>query len=425
MEPNQPVLFYAEYGQRLEAIHYDTTGRFDKAIALLRQGFERTTPFAGIQRAEDAVLILFNPREDNAHREDKLVRLVQIPLYVEEVKPFQPLGEADLREREEFTRQTGFLLFGPDECFAALRTGPNDYVFTDCYEVNTSAVPRSLAGYYAHNVDHKAQVTRIADLHITRTRELIQEIQGEIYWWGPQTKVFDRTQMQRHQRSVELLRAHLDVAPPERTASGAVIHRSFIQNGDTGSTLAMRPSKEGWVRYPTSQDAWYYGVWICPPKRELLTYAEQDVTHTVCDTDAQFRAELKALSDFHGKDRKPSVYAIEPGMSTAMFETLFLNKHAVDIVTFNADSEAKDKQGKWIVPLFCALQSDHPSVQSLRDNETKQLPTDAFEMDWLDPLAFTDWKAFATGTTTGLRIKLVWPDGHCLEADHEIRESVT
>lgn len=56
----------------------------------------------------------------------------------------------------------------------------------------------------------------------------------------------------------------------------------------------------GWVQYDTSQDAWYFGVWVHPEKREILTYAEGDVDRVICATEKNYHAELKYMSEFYG-----------------------------------------------------------------------------------------------------------------------------
>lgn len=63
-----------------------------------------------------------------------------------------------------------------------------------------------------------------------------------------------------------------------------------------------KPSK-GWAQLDTSQDASYYGNWINPLTRELVSYCEGDVTHTQCDDDADFVATVRECIAWH-KERK-------------------------------------------------------------------------------------------------------------------------
>ena len=59
-------------------------------------------------------------------------------------------------------------------------------------------------------------------------------------------------------------------------------------------------SKKGWKQYDTSQDAWYFGVWVHPERRLILTYAEGDITIVRCPTEESYHAELKNMAEFYG-----------------------------------------------------------------------------------------------------------------------------
>lgn len=54
----------------------------------------------------------------------------------------------------------------------------------------------------------------------------------------------------------------------------------------------------GWAQLDTKQDASYYGNWINPITRKLVSYCEGDVTLKECETDAEFVAELKVWIDW-------------------------------------------------------------------------------------------------------------------------------
>ena len=57
--------------------------------------------------------------------------------------------------------------------------------------------------------------------------------------------------------------------------------------------------KAGWATLDTDQDAWYYGNWADPVKRVLFCYAEGDCITTECETDAEFRAEVERVVEWH------------------------------------------------------------------------------------------------------------------------------
>lgn len=68
--------------------------------------------------------------------------------------------------------------------------------------------------------------------------------------------------------------------------------------------------KEGWKQYDTSQDAWYFGVWVQMKERWILTYAEGDLSLVQCPTQESFQAELKSMADFYG-DPPPAFKVID------------------------------------------------------------------------------------------------------------------
>ena len=58
--------------------------------------------------------------------------------------------------------------------------------------------------------------------------------------------------------------------------------------------------KKGWKQYDTSQDAWYFGVWVHKERRLILTYAEGDISIVKCPSEESYHAELKSMADFYG-----------------------------------------------------------------------------------------------------------------------------
>ncbi len=68
-------------------------------------------------------------------------------------------------------------------------------------------------------------------------------------------------------------------------------------------------ASKGWTQYDTSQDAWYFGVWVHPVDLLVLTFAEGDETLTTCATPESFKAELASMADFYG-DPPPAIRVI-------------------------------------------------------------------------------------------------------------------
>lgn len=59
-------------------------------------------------------------------------------------------------------------------------------------------------------------------------------------------------------------------------------------------------TERGWRQYDTVQDAWYFGVWVHPEERLIVTYAEGDVSKVSCPTPESYHAELHAMAEFYG-----------------------------------------------------------------------------------------------------------------------------
>lgn len=66
----------------------------------------------------------------------------------------------------------------------------------------------------------------------------------------------------------------------------------------------------GWKQYDTDQDAWYYGIWVHPEKRQIVSYTEGDITIVDCPTEESYHAELAAMAEFHG-DPPPAVIGFQ------------------------------------------------------------------------------------------------------------------
>lgn len=316
--------------------------------------FSDTVSFAGISDYSKATLVYF--RGEAIGKQDSLIqRIVQIPYYFGEVKPYQPISRADMESRESFARQTGFLLLGPDE-FLAIEHQTNwhdPYKFVDAFENNDLGSLRQPAGFYADSLDYRARPVTIAELNVTQVKHEISEKTGDLLWWH---KILSAQQRLRLTTTLSLLSDHQAVALPERLASGAIIERSFIENGDTGSTLHMRPYDKGWRKYPTPQDAWYYGCWINPVTRQTLTYAEQDVSLVTCDNVEQFCKELQGMAQFHGRHLPPSMTAYGPDGATLVFDCMTLLDGRVKSVIFQGTGEIdQEHPGRSHAPLMAEM----------------------------------------------------------------------
>lgn len=364
-------------------------GAFNLVAILSEIGLGQVKEFAGVTDFANASLVYVRGSKPG-QQPDSIDALRQIPLYFEEVRPFKQIGPDNMHKRLLFARLTGFLLIGPDECMAILRQREGmEYTFCDVYENNEVGGLRSLSGYYATNLEHAATHKRIEDLDKTATDDALATARGDILWWMQPSMGLSSEQAKRMTLTVELLKAHLNVAPLERLESGAACKRWFISDGSTNSVSALTRNCDGWVHYPTAIDAWYFGIWINPAKRETLTYAEQDVIHVLCDNQAQFIAELASMAARYGTDRSPSGYAIGQDGTSANYDSLTLLRGDVKTFVFGNTCIETDSHGKLVAPVIGHLKIDHPSVQAMQDGDRIALNRDLFELDLLNPLAFT------------------------------------
>ncbi len=68
----------------------------------------------------------------------------------------------------------------------------------------------------------------------------------------------------------------------------------------------------GWAQLDTSQDASYFGKWINPSTRQILTYCEGDVTVTTVDTDEELVAEVAEIKAWNEQQGHRFI-GIDPG----------------------------------------------------------------------------------------------------------------
>ena len=90
---------------------------------------------------------------------------------------------------------------------------------------------------------------------------------------------------------------------PRADYPGHLVTRGFVQDCDRyrfDRMLCMRTEAPQWRQYDTSQDAWYFGIWISVEHRAIFCYAEGDLTLTEFPTLEDLRAELARLEQVYG-----------------------------------------------------------------------------------------------------------------------------
>ncbi len=80
----------------------------------------------------------------------------------------------------------------------------------------------------------------------------------------------------------------------------------------------------GWQQWDTSQDAPYFGVWVHRDLRQVLTFAEGDITVVECPDDAGFKAELESMERCYGEE-PPAATAYGPDGSVTHIYSIRLS----------------------------------------------------------------------------------------------------
>lgn len=91
--------------------------------------------------------------------------------------------------------------------------------------------------------------------------------------------------------------------------------RSF--EGDTNRyafDFTLCTIEKGWAQLDTRQDASYFGNWVNPTRRQLVGFAEGDITVTTCETDAEFVTEVDHTCLWYF-DHDGQIPGIDPGFS--------------------------------------------------------------------------------------------------------------
>ena len=84
---------------------------------------------------------------------------------------------------------------------------------------------------------------------------------------------------------------------------GNIIHCWFTHDGERyAMDFSYCGPRSDWYQWDSHQDAWYFGQWVNPVTRQILTYAEGDISLITCQTADLYRAELDNMTDFEGRN---------------------------------------------------------------------------------------------------------------------------
>lgn len=85
----------------------------------------------------------------------------------------------------------------------------------------------------------------------------------------------------------------------ETNERGNQIERQFFPTERYRWDFDKKFCNDGWEQYDTSQDAWYFGVWVNKKLLQIQTYAEGDLTLVKCPDAEHFNAEIKSMNEFY------------------------------------------------------------------------------------------------------------------------------
>ena len=119
--------------------------------------------------------------------------------------------------------------------------------------------------------------------------------------------------MNRVEQAAAAVETPAPVAVNER---GNTVLREFAPGDRYLYDFKLCTPAKGWMQYDTDQDAWYFGVWVNKGKREILTYAEGDLSLVTCPSVESFNAEIAHMNAFYGEGRECAVIDAESGDMT-------------------------------------------------------------------------------------------------------------
>ena len=248
--------------------------------------------FAGVSDRNTLSLIqLIDPEELTA---DTQYQVAQAQPYYKEVHESPFMREALLRQREEFARQTGFLLMGSDECLAvAKRTeGVRESRFR-VFENNELGVPRQIHVPKGTSLAKVTRVKKLANLSEEEVLKALNLAHQDIMGWGKLAQECSDVQRERFTKTLHLLKTKSGKEQTTDLFKGASCRIFFVSDTNRDSVEDLHPINEGWERQYTPMDCWNFGFWINRKKMETMSFFRSEITHLVCATQEGFESSLK------------------------------------------------------------------------------------------------------------------------------------
>lgn len=104
-----------------------------------------------------------------------------------------------------------------------------------------------------------------------------------------------------------------------RCSDNGIVFRMFYSTDRYVVDMAADRKRFGFEQYDTSQDAWYFGVWVSKRNCEVLTYAEGDWSLNVCYSASQFNTLIAEMNASYGEGFIAKCYG-GPGPDTTIVQ---------------------------------------------------------------------------------------------------------
>lgn len=75
-------------------------------------------------------------------------------------------------------------------------------------------------------------------------------------------------------------------------------------------------SSESWQQYDTTEDAWYFGIWVNFQTMQILKYLEGDIHLSTFSCHKFFKKDIEKLNSFYG-DPPPTFSMVKNGYFTS------------------------------------------------------------------------------------------------------------
>jgi len=90
------------------------------------------------------------------------------------------------------------------------------------------------------------------------------------------------------------------VTDQETNDRGNAVLREHVGGDRYRFDFDLCRSERGWKQWDTEQDASYFGIWVHVERRQVVVFAEGDVTVITFPDIEHFKSELASMEAFHG-----------------------------------------------------------------------------------------------------------------------------